>query len=127
LLLADKFLKDYTKKDAAFDEEARCLLMEYDYPGNIRELKSILQSAMNLAQGKPISPDVLPEHLKQRKSISKCLPTSASEKIAPLAQIEKSHIIDVYKRTGRNKSQSARLLGIGLNTLRRKLKTYGIS
>ncbi|MDH3356125.1 MAG: sigma-54 dependent transcriptional regulator [Desulfobacteraceae bacterium] len=41
LLLADTFIKEYTKKEAAFDEEARCLLMEYDYPGNIRELKSI--------------------------------------------------------------------------------------
>jgi two-component system, NtrC family, response regulator AtoC len=126
LLLADTFIKEYTKKEAAFDEEAKCLLMEYDYPGNIRELKSILQSAVNLAQGKPISSNVLPKHLKQRKSFTECVTPSASEKIAPLAQIEKSHIIDVYKRTGRNKSQSARLLGIGLNTLRRKLRSYGI-
>jgi DNA-binding NtrC family response regulator len=127
LLLADKFLIDYTNKAAAFDEDAKCLLMEYDYPGNIRELKSILQSAVNLSQGRPISPDVLPAHLKQRKSISKCINPPASEKMMPLAQIEKSHIIDVYKQTGGNKSLSARLLGIGLNTLRRKLKTYGIS
>ncbi len=127
LLLADKFLIDYTNKAAAFDEDAKCLLMEYDYPGNIRELKSILQSAVNLSQGRPISPDVLPAHLKQRKSISKCLSLPAYEKMMPLAQIEKSHIIDVYKQTGGNKSLSARLLGIGLNTLRRKLKTYGIS
>jgi len=125
-LLTDKFIKEYTKKNAALDEEARCLLMEYDYPGNIRELKSILQSAANLAQGRPISSDVLPAHLKQRKSISKCMAPLASEKIAPLAQIEKSHIIDTYERTGRNKSQSAKLLGIGLNTLRRKLRSYGI-
>jgi transcriptional regulator of acetoin/glycerol metabolism len=81
---------------------------------------------VNLSQGKPISSDVLPAHLKQRKSISKCHAPSASEKIAPLAQIEKSHIIDTYKRTGGNKSQSAKLLGIGLNTLRRKLRSYGI-
>ena len=126
LLLADTFIKDYTDKEAVLDEDARCLLMEYDYPGNIRELKSILQSAVNLAQGRPISPEVLPAHLKQRKSISKCLTHSASEKIAPLAQIEKSHIIHVYKRTGRNKSRSAKLLGIGLNTLRRKLRSYDI-
>jgi len=126
LLLAEKFLIDYTNKEAAFDEDARCLLMEYDYPGNIRELKSILQSAVNLSQGRPISPDVLPAHLKQRKSISKCLSPPGPEKITPLAQIEKSHIIDVYKQTGRNKSLSARHLGIGLNTLRRKLRSYGI-
>ena len=126
-LLINKFLNDYTEKDAAIDEEAKCLLIEYEYPGNIRELKSILQSAVNLAQGRPISSDVLPAHLKQRKSISKCLVPSISEEIAPLFQIEKSHIIKVYELTNRNKSQTARLLGIGLNTLRRKLKTYGIS
>jgi transcriptional regulator of acetoin/glycerol metabolism len=92
----------------------------------VRELKSIIQSAVNLAQGKPISSNFLPEHLKQRKSISTCLPRTMSDDIAPLAQIEKSHIIRAYKLTGRNKSQTARLLGIGLNTLRRKLKSYGL-
>ena len=125
-LLVNKFLNDYTEKDAAIDEEAKCLLMEYEYPGNIRELKSILQSAANLAQGRPISTDVLPAHLKQRKAISKCLVPSVSEEIAPLFQIEKSHIIKVYELTNRNKSQAARHLGIGLNTLRRKLRSYGI-
>jgi DNA-binding NtrC family response regulator len=125
-LLINKFLTDYTEKDAAIDEEAKCLLMEYEYPGNIRELKSILQSAVNLAQGEPISSDILPAPLKRRKSISKCLTPSASEKIAPLAQIEKSHIIKVYELTSRNKSQTARRLGVGLNTLRRKLRSYGI-
>jgi len=103
-----------------------CLLMEHDYPGNVRELRSIIQSAVNLAQGKPILSDFLPAHLKKRKSISTCLPRPVSDHIAPLAQIEQSHIIRAYKLTGRNKSQTARLLGIGLNTLRRKLKSYGL-
>ena len=100
--------------------------MEYDYPGNVRELKSIIQSAVNLAQGKPISSDFLPANLKKRKSISTCLPRPVSEDIEPLSQIEKSYIVRAYKLTGRNKSQTARLLGIGLNTLRRKLKSYGM-
>jgi len=123
-LLINKFLKDYTGKDFIIDEEAKCLLLEYDYPGNIRELKSILQSTVNLAQGKPISSDVLPEHLKRRRSRLKCLTPSISEEIIPLEQIEKSHITRVYKLTGQNKSRTAKYLGIGLNTLRRKLKAY---
>ena len=44
-----------------------------------------------------------------------------------LAQVEKAHILKVYKHTNQNKSQTARQLGIGLNTLRRKLKSYGIN
>jgi DNA-binding NtrC family response regulator len=128
-LLANKFLQDCDSsgKHQTIEEETLCLLMEYDYPGNIRELKSIIQSAVNLAQGKPISSDFLPAHLRKRKSISTCLTQTISEDIVPLAQIEKSHIIRAYKLTGRNKSQTARLLGIGLNTLRRKLKSYGMT
>ncbi|MBW2598429.1 MAG: sigma-54-dependent Fis family transcriptional regulator [Deltaproteobacteria bacterium] len=127
-LLAGKFLQDYesSAKHQIIEEETLYLLMEYDYPGNVRELKSIIQAAVNLAQGKPISSDFLPAHLKKRKSISTCLPRPVSGDIEPLAQIEKSHIIRAYKFTDRNKSQTARLLGIGLNTLRRKLKSYGM-
>ncbi|MEJ2655861.1 MAG: sigma-54 dependent transcriptional regulator, partial [Desulfobacterales bacterium] len=126
LLLADKFLKDYAGKDGMIADDAACLLMEYDYPGNIRELKSIVQSAVNLAQGKPVTADMLYGHLKRPRSISRCRTPSTSEKISPLSEIEKSHIIKVYDLTDQNKSQTARLLGIGLNTLRRKLKSYGI-
>ena len=127
-ILASKFLQDCdsSAKHQTIEEETLCLLMEYDYPGNVRELRSIIQSAVNLAQGKPMSSDFLPAHLKKRKSISTCLPGPVSQDIEPLAQIEKSHIIRAYKLTGRNKSKTARLLGIGLNTLRRKLKSYGM-
>ena len=127
-LLADKFLKDYCGPDniCRIEEESLCLLMEYEYPGNIRELQSIIQSAVNLSQGRPISLQYLPDHLKRHKSFAECQNTSASEAIAPLNEIEKTHIIQAYQHTGRNKSQTARLLGIGLNTLRRKLKSYGL-
>jgi DNA-binding NtrC family response regulator len=127
-LLASKFLKDYnsSNKNLFIEEEAMCLLMEYDYPGNIRELKSIIQTAVNLAQGSPISSNFLPAQLRRPKSISACLNQSVTEDIAPLVQIERSHIIKAYKLSGQNKSKTARRLGIGLNTLRRKLKSYGI-
>lgn len=125
-LLADKFLKEYAGKSGRIDEDAACLLMEYDYPGNIRELKSILQSAANLSQGKPVSADVLPRQLKQQKTLLKCTVPSSPGGILPISEIEKSHIIKVYDLTGRNKSRTARILDIGLNTLRRKLRSYGI-
>jgi DNA-binding NtrC family response regulator len=46
--------------------------------------------------------------------------------IKPLAEVEKTHILHAYEQTGENKSKTARQLGIGLNTLRRKLASYGI-
>lgn len=125
-LLINRFLKDVrgTRNNTHVEEDALCCLMEYDYPGNVRELKSIIQSAVNLAQGKPISTGVLPQAIK-KKTVSTCVENSLSPKIIPLARMEQEHILRVYSQTGKNKSQAARLLGIGLNTLRRKLKAYG--
>ena len=125
-LLINRFLKDVRgpRNNTHVEEDALCCLMEYDYPGNVRELKSIIQSAVNLAQGKPISTGVLPQAIK-KKTVSTCVEESLSPKILPLARMEQKHILRVYSQTGKNKSQAARLLGIGLNTLRRKLKAYG--
>jgi len=128
-LLVKKFLQEYGtgSNNQYINEEALCLLLEYDYPGNIRELKSIIQSVVNLAQGGPISPRLLPDHLKKKNAVSSCASADPEKAdLVTLAMVEKNHIIKAYDQTGKNKSQTARLLGIGLNTLRRKLKSYGI-
>jgi DNA-binding NtrC family response regulator len=101
--------------------------MRYSYPGNIRELKSILQSAVNLARGAAIREAHLPAHL--RTAIKDCVEEqmqAGDASVLPLAEVEKAHILKAYKQTGENKSKTARLLGIGLNTLRRKLAGYGV-
>ena len=104
------------------------LLIRYPYPGNIRELKSILQSAVNLARGEPIREVHLPAHIKT--SLKECAEEEIEKvdaSIQPLAEVEKNHILKAYRQTGANKSRTARLLGIGLNTLRRKLAAYGVA
>jgi DNA-binding protein Fis len=69
---------------------------------------------------------LLPESV--RKQHPKQLRTDGSESgpILPLSEIEKGYILKIYNRTEKNKSQTARLIGIGLNTLRRKLNAYGV-
>ncbi len=126
-LLIGHFLKTYGRRTGAdaLDETAACILVEYDYPGNIRELAAILQSAVNLAQGGPIAREHLPDDLKKRSVAADCGNRAQDGDMAPLAEVEKRHILKVYAATGENKSQTARVLGIGLNTLRRKLKGYG--
>jgi transcriptional regulator with PAS, ATPase and Fis domain len=110
---------------AEMEEEVLSLLMDYDYPGNIRELKAIVQAAVNLAQGRPISARYLPAQLVKQKGGTAVDHRPEYDTIAPLEQVEKDHIINVYNLMGKNKSQTARSLGIGLNTLRRKLESYG--
>lgn len=109
----------------AFTEDAMAVMMNYHYPGNIRELRAIVHTAVNLAQGRQISANLLPEHIKKRSVAEKGQNAAANGPILPLSDVEKSHILRAYEHTGRNKSKTARLLGIGLNTLRRKLESYG--
>lgn len=127
-LLIEKFLEEFCAAtgNTGIEEEAVSILMDYDYPGNIRELRSIIQSAVNLAQGSPVSLRFLPDHLRKRKPISKREPETGAEPVVTLAEAEKAHILRAYKETGKNKSRTAKLLGIGLNTLRRKLESYGV-
>ncbi len=134
-LLTDFFIKEYYGSESPepvvpdeycrIEEDALALLTDYDYPGNIRELKSIIQSAMNLAQGKPIAVGFLPLHMRKQKTVPGNNMFSASEPPVLLEEVEKSHIIKVYRQMNKNKSRAARMLGIGLNTLRRKLRAYG--
>ncbi|GAB6906040.1 Acetoacetate metabolism regulatory protein AtoC [Desulfosarcina cetonica] len=128
-LLAQKFLEKYydVSHPGFIEKPALEVLMQYAYPGNIRELKSILQSAVNLAHGAPIQVTHLPAHIKTAsKNCTDEEMDAGDQTIKPLAEIEKAHILKAYAQTGENKSKTARLLGIGLNTLRRKLAGYGI-
>ena len=127
-LLANHFFCEFIGKDknAGIDEDAMTLLLTYDYPGNIRELKSIIESAVNLAQGRKISKIFLPDTIQKQKPKTKPKHKPGTAPVVSLAQMEKSYILNVYNQTGNNKSQTARLLDIALNTLRKKLKIYGV-
>ena len=126
-LLINVFLREFRGEltDHDVEEDALDILMGYDYPGNVRELRSIIQSSSNLSQKRPISARHLPEYI--RKSRPKpAAQTGSSGPIVPLAEVERVHILQAYEGTTRNKLRTAKLLGIGLNTLRRKLASYGV-
>jgi two-component system, NtrC family, response regulator AtoC len=114
-------------KNPGIEEEALSLLFNYDYPGNIRELKSIIKSAVNLAHGRKISKRFLPDTIQKQKPETGPLCQPGTEPLVSLAQMEKSYILKVYRQTGNNKSQTARFLGIALNTLRKKLESYEVA
>jgi len=127
-LLIDCFLKELSvvQKNRFVEEDVISILVDYDYPGNIRELRSIIQAAVNLAQEGPISVDFLPDYLQTRKPQDRPVSRTVPDPVVPLAEVEKSYILRAYDSTGRIKSHTAKLLGIGLNTLRRKLDAYGV-
>ena len=83
-----------------------------------------------MAQCGPLTVNCLPVQVRKTafrtSSVSNGLVRLGENGIVPLDVVEKQHILNAYQITGENKSQTARLLKIGLNTLRRKLKSYGI-
>ena len=124
-LLVHHFLHEFCGADGnGINDEALDALMAYDFPGNVRQLRSMIKSSINLAQGKSIDITCLPAHIRKPERTS-----SRKEKNQPtptLQELERDHIMTVYRLHDNNKAVSCRVLGIGINTLRRKLKLYGI-
>jgi DNA-binding NtrC family response regulator len=127
-LLVKAYLKEYgqSPEGPKSDPEALAALLGYDYPGNIRELQSIIQSSLNLSQGGVISLRHLPSQVIQETRARSQYPATQTSPRIPLAEVEREHILETYRVTGKNKALASRKLGIGLNTLRRKLEGYGI-
>ncbi len=129
-LLVDHFLDEFCPPAlrCRIDEEALALLRQYPYPGNIRELRSVIQSAVNLAQGGAITSGLLPAPFRENQKPRPASPPDDDLAAGlTLADMEKAYLLKVYRQLKQNKSQTARRLGIGLNTLRRKLKDFGVT
>lgn len=95
-------------------------LMHYNWPGNIRELKNIIERSVILEEGGQLTITTLPFELQTH---NKQTSTSAFD----LADVEKLHIQKVLHHTKGNKTEAARLLNIGLTTLYRKIEEYKIA
>lgn len=122
LLFANFFLdqanRELDKHLIGFDEKASKALLEYQWPGNLRQMKNIVRRATLLAQDKFITLNELSE-LQNQVTPSAGMPLRNEE-------AEKQQIIEALKQTGYNKSRAAQLLGIDRKTLYNKLKLYGI-
>jgi Nif-specific regulatory protein len=132
LRLAQHFLTAAARRHGrsvpALSPAARERLTSYGWPGNVRELENCLESAVVIMDGG----EVLPEHLplperSARSSESPPAPIAPTHGAAvrTLADVEREHILAVLALAKDNKSLAAKLLGIGRNTLARKLKELG--
>ena len=123
LLFANFFLdqanREMDKQLTGFDDKASRALLEYPWPGNLRQMKNMVRRATLLAQGKFITINELNE-LKEPAPAIIGIPLRNEE-------AEKHQIIEALRQTGNNKSRAAQLLGIDRKTLYNKLKLYNIS
>jgi DNA-binding NtrC family response regulator len=108
------------KTISLIDEECINRLKKYRFPGNIRELRNIIERAVILTDGNTLLPSSLPKDIFFEQENTLPLQTEK------LDEIEKTHILKVLNETEGNKTRTAEILGIGLTTLYRKLKEYNI-
>ncbi len=100
-------------------------LMEYDWPGNIRELKNILERAYILQKEPPLHPSGLLVKKDHTSKTTSPLP-QADEGLTTLMDVEKNYIKYTLDKLSYNYTQTAKSLGISLSTLKRKVKEYGL-
>jgi DNA-binding NtrC family response regulator len=125
-LLLEHFLHQFRlpgRPVKAVSKEASALLVDYPWPGNVRELANTIERLVILSPGPVIGRDDLPPNVRA--------PHQALAEVdapdLPLVETERRHILRVLERTQGKKAEAARLLGIHLKTLNRKLKQYRIS
>ncbi|MEK7484896.1 MAG: sigma-54 dependent transcriptional regulator [Planctomycetota bacterium] len=123
-LLSDYFIQIYSLKmnRSILQSSPHFLqkLKDYSFPGNIRELKNVIERAIILTEGKTLEEKVLP------KEFFSALTQPAQNPSMSLEEVERHHILDVMQHAKNNKTKTAEILGIGLTTLYRKLQHYGI-
>lgn len=156
-LLLEFFLRQLCrkldKKITGLDREAETLLHHYHYPGNVRELRNIIEYAVNLCQGQTVQTAHLPGYLlesmnPQPKSETEKEEARPSEiingnkrekevfgttkngnrKTEPVSwsEFEKQKIFETLVKTSGNRTQTAKMLGWWRSKLLRKIKLYGL-
>jgi DNA-binding NtrC family response regulator len=125
-LLAAAFLKEFAAENGkpieGIEPKAVSALYAYSWPGNIRELRNCIESAVVLCKTQAIGPEDLPPSVGNSSEENAIRITPGTS----MADAEKAVILGTLGHLRGNKSRAAEVLGIGRKTLHRKLKDYGL-
>ncbi|MBG0783108.1 MAG: sigma-54-dependent Fis family transcriptional regulator [Bacteroidales bacterium] len=117
------FSKKANKRIEKFTDDFISSLKQYQWKGNIRELRNVIERCVIMTDGSVITTDLLPVEIKQNAISS---PKNKISSSFELSSAEKLHIQKVLNYTNGNKTKTAELLGIALTTLYRKLSEFKI-
>jgi len=120
----DRFNLQYNKTIRDLSPATVQRLLRYNWPGNIRELESVIERAVLFCSGKQLDPDCLPDefHRSRLNNSSFVIPP-----LVPMEEIEREAILQTLERTSGNVRRSAQILRFPRPTFYRKLKKLGIS
>jgi DNA-binding NtrC family response regulator len=126
----DSFNREFKTSFRGFSPEVEDLMAKYDWPGNIRELRNVIERAIILSAGDEIGIDALPWKLKgEKKKAGKAgepgvviLPEAGID----IDDVERELIVQALEKTSQNQTQAARLLGLTRDALRYRMKKYDL-
>jgi DNA-binding NtrC family response regulator len=127
-LLAQRFIAEFNAKHQTaiegISEDATEMLKSYTWPGNIRELRNVIERAVVLSKSEWIEVDALPPYLQSTDGFGRKVVFEVGE--TTMAHAERELLLRTLERTGNNKAEAARQLGLDVKTIYNKLKSYGI-
>jgi DNA-binding NtrC family response regulator len=103
--------------------ETLAILTAYAWPGNVRELKNAIERAVALAPGAALTPDDLPERIRD-SGASAAFIARAKDRHLTLHEVERDYILEVLRSASGNKTRAAELLGLDRKTLYRKIEEF---
>jgi PAS domain S-box-containing protein len=107
-------------------EKVMEILLNYHYPGNVRELENILEHALIICQEDSIQHAHLPEYLRDRPALRKSKAADSAEPDSPSESTEHAELLAVLEQCSWHRQKAARALGMDRTTLWRKMKKYGL-
>ena len=120
------FCQEHGKASKRLATETLEMLARYPWPGNVRQLRNVMESVVVFHQGEDVLPSDLP--VEVRESIAATTSGGPVQAVVgetrTMADIERQAILETLHRTGGHRAKAADLLGIGLRTLQRKLREY---
>lgn len=130
-LLVHHFIREICEqngmKPLKITREAMDKLISYDWPGNVRELRNVIESVIITAASDVIDVDDLPEEIRGDRGKAEEDDSRIDVRVGmSMDEIEKEAIRKTLQLTGGNKTKAASILKIGLRTLYRKIKQYGL-
>jgi two-component system NtrC family response regulator len=142
LLLANHFVAEFSsrlgKSLRPVAGEARELLLRYDFPGNVRELKNVIERAVILAKTDELTADLLPERVREapasprplRMGLAGAAPSGLALEFRPgtdtLEAFEKRLLEEALRMAGGNKAKAAKILGISRFALLRRVEKFSL-
>lgn len=140
-LLVSRFIKEFAKKNdikiSGINSDAMKALENYSWPGNVRQLRNVIERMVVLADGDRLTMADIPDEITNVEAttpiVATIAPIPTASNAAPteknansLADAEKNAILNALEKSGYNKTKAAERLGISRRTLHRKLKEWSI-